>query len=61
MKYATAILLLIAAICKASEVKPVSLEGLYKFEKWVETHAKQYASDLQKMARLHIWLENDRK
>ncbi|GAX26451.1 cathepsin L [Fistulifera solaris] len=61
MRYTSAILLLISAVCKASEVKPVSLEGLNKFEKWVEAHAKQYASDLQKMARLHIWLANDQR
>lgn len=63
MMWYSSALFLIAAMssASASEVKPVSLEGLYKFEKWVEAHAKQYVSDLQRMTRLHIWLQNDRK
>ena len=64
MRYSTSALFLIAAVSStfvAAEVQPVALESLYRFEQWVEAHAKQYASDLQKMARLHIWLANDGK
>ena len=68
MRFTTSALFLIAAVSRAvttasseAEVKPVSLESLYQFEQWVKAHTKQYVSDLQKMTRLHIWLDNNRK
>jgi len=56
----TTVLLLLAAVASAAE-KPLSVELMSAFHKWVDFHGKQYNSHEEKMTRLQIWADNDGK
>jgi len=56
----TTVLLLLAAVASAAE-KPLSVELMSAFHKWVDFHGKQYNSHEEKMTRLQIWADNDER